>query len=45
MTKEQHLEALNCLKEVNNLKIESTEVSREENLVKINYKHLSLPLI
>tara|TARA_R110002110_G_scaffold33998_4_gene116131 strand:- start:1047 stop:1355 length:309 start_codon:yes stop_codon:yes gene_type:complete len=39
MTKQQHLEALNSLKEVNNLKIESTEVSREENLVKINYKH------
>jgi|TARA_R110002072_G_scaffold201_4_gene1393 hypothetical protein len=39
MTKEQHLEALNCLKEVNNLKIESTIVSREENLVRINYKH------
>ena len=39
MTKEQHLEALNSLKEINNLKIESTKVSRKENLVKINYKH------
>ena len=39
MTKQQHLEALNSLKEINNLNIESTEVSREENLVKINYKH------
>jgi hypothetical protein len=39
MTKEQHSEALNSLKEINNLKIESTKVSRKENLVKINYKH------
>ncbi len=39
MTKEQHSEALNSLKEINNLKIESTKVSRKKNLVKINYKH------
>lgn len=39
MTKEQHLEALNCLHLINNLKIQSTVVSREDNLIKINYKH------
>ena len=44
MTKEQHLEALNCLKNINNLKVESTAVSSKNNLVKINYKHQVIDL-
>lgn len=44
MTNKQHQEAFNSLKAINKLKIESTVISREENLVKINYKHQVIEL-
>ena len=44
MTNKQHQEAFNSLKAINKLKIESTVISREENLVKTNYKHQVIEL-
>jgi len=44
MTEQLHQEALNCLIDINILKIESTVVSKENNLVKVNYKHQVIDL-